>query len=98
MAETTVTTSKRFTINWRDILKGLKIAVIAPVLAIIYKSIQEGSLTFNWKVIGLAAVGGLISYLIKNFLEPGQIVITNPSTASIESVNDGSAEAKVVVK
>lgn len=60
--------SDRFTINWNDFLKGLIIAVIMPVLAIIQNSIANGELTFNWRLISLTAVGGLVAYLIKNFL------------------------------
>ena len=60
--------SDRFSINWNDLLKGLVIAVILPVLAIVQQSIEQGQLTFNWKLISLTAAGGLVSYLIKNFL------------------------------
>jgi len=60
--------SDRFTLNWNDFLKGLIVAVIMPVLTIIQNSISEGELTFNWRLIGLTAVGALVAYLIKNFL------------------------------
>lgn len=60
--------SDRFSINWNDFLKGLIMAVIMPVLAIIQNSIANGELTFNWKLIGLTAAGGFVGYLIKNFL------------------------------
>ena len=42
-------------------------AVLVPVMYIIQNSIAAGSLTFNWKEIGIAALSGLIAYLIKNF-------------------------------
>ena len=60
--------SDRFSLNWNDFLKGLIVAVIMPVLAIVQNSIAEGELTFNWRLIGLTAIGGLVAYLIKNFL------------------------------
>lgn len=59
--------SDRFSINWNDFLKGLVMAVIMPVLAIIQSSISNGELTFNWKLIGLTAAGAFVAYLIKNF-------------------------------
>jgi len=59
--------SDRFSINWNDILKGIYMSVILPVLAIVQNSITNGELTFNWKLIGLTAAGGFVGYLLKNF-------------------------------
>ena len=61
------TTSDRFSLTSRDFVKGLIVAVILPVLTIIQQSISHGELTFDWKLIGLTAAGGLVAYLIKNF-------------------------------
>jgi hypothetical protein len=94
----TVTTSKQFTLNFRDILKGLAVAVILPVLNVIYQSIEAGSFEFDWKRIGLLAAGGLIAYLIKNFLTPAEIVVSNVKSETIEAVKDGVADVKVVTK
>lgn len=71
-------------------------AVLVPVVTIIMDSLNQGSLTFNWKQIGIAALGGFIAYLIKNFLSPSQIVIQDPSKSDVQAVKDGNAEAKVV--
>ena len=57
----------RFTLNIRDWVKGLLMAVLVPVLYIIQSSLAAGSLTFNFKQIGIAAVSGLVAYLLKNF-------------------------------
>ena len=59
--------SKKYSLNWQDLAKGLLIAILTPVIVIIQQSIQAGSLTFNWQQLGMAAVGGLIAYLTKNF-------------------------------
>lgn len=96
MAQQTVTTSKRWTLNWQDILKGLKVAVILPVLTIIQQSIEAGNFKVDWKLVGLTAVGGFIAYLIKNFLSPAEIVIKNAPKEDIEAVKNGEATAKVV--
>ena len=91
----TVTGSKQFTINFRDILKGLAVAVILPVLNVIYQSIEAGSFEFDWKRIGLLAAGGLIAYLIKNFFTPAEVVMTGVKNDTIDKINDGAAEAKI---
>lgn len=94
----TIVTSKQFTLNLRDVLKGLIMAVLVPVATIITQSIDQGSLTFNWKAIGLAAIGGFVAYLVKNFLSPSQIVVKNPSDNAIAAVKEGKAEAKIMPK
>lgn len=71
---TTTTTSGLFQLNVSDFVKGLLMAVLVPVFAIIGDSITKGTLTFDWKLIGLSALGGLIGYLTKNFLTPAATV------------------------
>lgn len=92
---TTVTTSQRFTLNFRDVLKGLIMAVILPVLTIIQTSISAGSLTFDWKLIGLTAAGGFVAYIIKNFLSPAEIIVTNPSKETVEAVKEGESRVTI---
>jgi len=94
----TVTSSKQFTLNARDIVKGLVMAVILPVLTIIQTSISAGSLTFDWKLIGLTAAGGFVAYLIKNFLTPAEVVVTGVKNDTIDAIKDGTADMKVVTK
>ena len=92
MAKTT-TTSTQFTLNWRDALKGLIVAVITPVFTILIDSINQGHLNFNWKAIGVTALGAALAYLLKNFLSPGQIVIHNEEAA--KAVKAGEAEVNI---
>jgi len=54
-------------LNFNDILKGLLMAVLAPAIVIIEQSLSSGVLTFDWKTIALASLGGGVGYLIKNF-------------------------------
>lgn len=54
----------------RDLLRGLLMAVLTPVLVIVQQSIEGGELVFNWKAIGIAAVAGGVAYLIKNLFTP----------------------------
>jgi len=94
----TVTGSKQFSLNIRDIVKGLVMAVILPVINVIYQSIEAGSFEFDWKRIGLLAAGGFIAYIIKNFLTPAEVTITNVKNDTVEAIKDGTADIKVVTK
>lgn len=95
----TVTTSKKFNLNLSDWVRGLLMAVLVPVIAIISDSIQAGTLTFNWSLILKAALGGGMAYLLKNWLmTPNEITIKNPSNEQVQMVKDGDATAKVVQK
>ena len=57
----------KYTLKTRDFLKGALMAVLVPAVYIIQTSLDAGVLTFNWKQIIIAAVSGLLAYLIKNF-------------------------------
>lgn len=94
MAQTT-TTSKQFTINLTDIWKGLLVAVITPVLTVVLDSLNSGSLTFDWKHIGITALTAGIAYIIKNFLSTSKIVVHDATPEVVEAVKDGNAEVKV---
>jgi hypothetical protein len=92
----TTTSSGQFSLNSADLLKGLLMAVLTPVVTILIDTLNQGSLTFDWKHIGVTALGALLAYLIKNFLSPAQIVIQNPTDTEVKAVKQGTASAKVV--
>lgn len=75
MADTTITTSKMFSLNLNDFWKGLIMAVAVPAVTIITESLNKGVLTFDWKAIGIGALSGFVGYLAKNFLTPSQTII-----------------------
>lgn len=60
-------TSNFLSLNWLDLGKGLLMAVLTPAVVIAQQSIEAGNLNLDWKVIGLASVGGGLAYLVKNF-------------------------------
>ena len=62
--------SKLFSINISDILKGLLMAVLTPAVYIIQSSLEAGEWSFNWHNIAMAAVAGGVGYLVKNFFTP----------------------------
>ena len=78
--DTSTTTSKQFSLNFKDIAKAALVAVLTPVLVLVQQSIDAGQLTFDWKHLSMAAIGGGCAYLIKNFLTPSQTVTTPPKT------------------
>lgn len=71
-----VTTSKQFSLKAPDWLKALIVAAISPVVPIVLGSLNAGSFTFDWKVIGSTALASGIAYLAKNFFTPAQTTIT----------------------
>ena|ERR1700733_7261880 len=83
-------TAPQFNINLNDVVKGLKMAVILPVLTIIYTSLSSGSFLFDWHAIGVAAALGFVGYLIKNFFDKPQVVVSDASPATIEAVKEGA--------
>lgn len=60
--------SNFLSLNWKDILKGLLMAILTPAAWVIQQSLDAGTFVLNWKQIAMAAVAGGLSYLVKNFL------------------------------
>lgn len=94
MATTTVT-SKQFTLNVSDLWKGLIVSVLSSVITIITNTLAEGSLTFNWKLIGITALSTGLAYIVKNFLTPSEIVVKNAEESTVKMVKEGNAEVTV---
>ena len=69
-------TSSLFSLDLKDLAKGLLIATGGAVIAAVQTSLEAGSLTFNWKNIGEVALAAGLSYLGKNFFTPAKTVIS----------------------
>ena len=67
-------TSKQGTLQGRDWIRGLAIAIITSVLTIIVQTVEAGSLSFDWKVIGTTALAAGAAYLLKNLGEPTKTI------------------------
>lgn len=92
--------SPLFSININDVLKGLLMAVGTPAVFLIQQTIQSGSLTFNWKSIGMAAIAGGSAYIVKNFFTPSvptQTVTTTPAGTVTETAIK-TDQVEVVIK
>lgn len=59
--------SKLFTLNIKDFLKGLVMAILVPAVTIMQQSLDSGTLVLNWKTILIASISGVVAYLMKNF-------------------------------
>lgn len=90
----TFTTSSQFTLDWKDIFKGLIVAVITPVLTVIMSSLNAGQLTFDWKAIGITALTAGMAYIIKNFFTASTILVDAPQS-QVQAVKDGEATVTV---
>jgi len=53
-------------LNTKDFIKGLLVAVLSAVVTILYNTIQTGSLEFDWKAIGITALTSALAYIMKN--------------------------------
>lgn len=68
-------TSKQFQVNIKDILRSLVLAVGTPLLVQIQRVLDSGTWDFNWKQLGMIAVGAAVAYLLKNFFTSPSIKI-----------------------
>ena len=58
--------NKLFTVNVKDAIRGVLMAVISAVLTVILQVLQNGS-AIDWKAVGVVALIAGISYILKNF-------------------------------
>ena len=66
-------TSNLYSLDLKDLAKGLVVAIGSAVITTIQTSLQAGSLNFNWKLIGTVALGAGVAYLGKNFFTSASI-------------------------
>lgn len=88
------TTSKQGTLNWKDILKGLLVAVITPVFTVITTSLDAGILTFNWKAIWITAVSAGVAYLMKNLFTPSQTIVKITPSVDEKTIEQSGSNSK----
>lgn len=62
--------SKFLSLNTRDWLRGLVMAVGTPVIGYVLESLNKGSWDINWKQAGILALSATCMYLLKNFFTP----------------------------
>ena len=60
--------SSLFTLNKSDFVKGLLIAVLTGIITAAYTSVENGTFSFDWKAIIIAAISAAFAYITKNLL------------------------------
>jgi len=67
-------TSPLFSLDFKDLGKGLLVAIGGAVIAAIETCVQAGSSNFSWKTIGGVALASGLSYLGKNFFTASRTI------------------------
>lgn len=63
--------SNFLSLNWRDFLKGLLLAILSSVITFVYQVVQAGT-SFDgefFRAAGVVAITTLLAYLSKNLFE-----------------------------
>jgi membrane protein implicated in regulation of membrane protease activity len=60
--------SSFLSLGLKDLVKGVIMAALGAIAALVSASINAGSLNFDWEVMGHTALLAAIAYLAKNFL------------------------------
>lgn len=77
--------SNQFSVNMKDLAKGLLMTVLGSVLTVVYTSLDAGSLDIDLKKAVIVGVTAGVSYILKNFFEPAQVrtVISNKEASEV---------------
>lgn len=74
-------------LGWRDALRGIIMAGIGSVIAIIYPSIEAGNWIIDWTNVWHGAVLAMIAYLIKN-------LFTDDTAAAIKTIEKAGGQVQ----
>ncbi len=84
-------TNKQYSLNYRDALRGLLVAVLTATLTAILDALNVNGIDhLNWKAVGIIGLTAGISYLVKNFFTPTEIVVVNPPQQAVSAVESGA--------
>jgi hypothetical protein len=68
-------TSELYSLDVKDILKGLLVSAGSAIVTTIQNMITSGSI--DWKAIGSVALAAGVAYLVKNFFTGSHIMTPN---------------------
>lgn len=60
--------STYLSLNKKDFIKGLVVAILTAIVTVLYNTIETGSLEFNIKSIVISALSAALAYIMKNAL------------------------------
>lgn len=91
MAEKVIT-SERYSWNWRDALNSLIYAGAFSGLTALQQAIdaQNG---IDWKIVGGAAISGVIAHLLRSFLGAPKVITTYKSNEQAVMVAEDIKES-----
>lgn len=81
-----ITLNKRWALNALDFLKGALLAVITSVLTVVSSTLENGTLSFDWKLIGTIALSTFVAYLGKNLVAKPSVTTTYDTNEKAEEV------------
>ncbi len=86
--ETKTTTSKQFSLNMRDITRGLITAVIGAVQPILLEAFNTwqsgGTFEINWDSVLRTGVGAGVAYIILNFSSKSKVITVVGSDTTVK--------------
>lgn len=80
--ETKVITSTQFKIAWRDIVRSALFSAVTTAVTVFQQSIDGGA--FNFKFIGMAAVGSFVGKILIAFFQPDKVVVVPGSDSDLK--------------
>ena len=83
--------NKRGSVNWRDWVNGLIMASLVSALTAL-QQILDSNNGVNFKVVGMAAVSGIVGYVLKKILERPSVVTTYSSNEKAEQIAEDIKE------
>ena len=81
--------SSLFTLNSKDWIKGLVIAVLTAIITVVYNTIQTGALVLDWKAISIAGISAALAYITKNLLTNSNDQLLTKEPVKEEIVKEG---------
>ena len=71
--------SKLLNIDFKDVIKGLLMAIIGAVIGVLLESFEKGEFAINWKLITATALAAGLGYIKMRFLSnnQGQFLMRN---------------------
>lgn len=100
----TVAASKRWTIDWRDLINGLAMAIYAAVGTQVAQILWSWATTYKYEwdipqliIMGKFAAVTAAGYLFKKFTEKSKIIVINPPAQVVDNVKEAKKNDEPVI-
>ena len=87
-----ITTSKKYTVNKRDLLVGLLMATGSALCTYILDMLSYESFEFNYRKIAIVGISAGITYLLKNFFTESHIITKPVTDKEIDIIDKANEE------